>query len=255
MLQSKLLKVIGGVQPTQLKEMMLRIFNDFVRIIGYLSLVETKLQSSFTRDEIVQLFWTVEGEALYIIQYIQDQLPNIQKNTSLATVLDSIMFAIDHELARIFELELARLDTDNEELRNRLMDAHELLLNCFQQCIIILARVFDPTLAVHTLFNDLEDRIHKSQILQEDLSNILFLARHVELDRSEFALTLFKDRLFDFHFGSRRYLQQQDWRMFDDFLNMYERLETDDEFKQFLGRFVCYIELLLDHVQKRNSRN
>jgi hypothetical protein len=254
-LQSRLIKTIDGVQSAQLKEMMLRIFNDFVRIIGYLNLIEAKLHGDCAPDEIVRLFRTIEGESLYTIQFAEEQLSDIQTNASLAKTLDSVIFAINHELNRVFERELAGLDINQAELKDRLIDAHEVLLNCFQQCTIILGRVFDPTLVGHALFNDLEERIEKSLILYEDLNNILFLARHLEVNYSEYAQTLLKDSLFEFQYGSRRYLHQQDWRTYDAFLSMYEQLETDEEFKEFLNRFICYVEVLLDHIQKRHSHN
>src|ERR1700752_5444225 len=97
----------------------------------------------------------------------------------LHDVLDGITYGITHDLRRIFESELVRGVTEQSIpiVYGKILHAHGLLTNCFQQSTITLLQIFKPTVDGAKLFNDVELRLQQSLTLCKDLSSLMRFVR------------------------------------------------------------------------------
>lgn len=236
-----------SARPTPLRHLVSQIFEDLTRLIGYLDAVEAANSSG---DDPQPLFSIIHGEALSLSDYVEAQKGEEYAAGPLGEALESAAFAIRHELRRVFERELAR-DGDGDARRARAADAAEVLRNCFQQAVVIVAHALDDAVSDVSLFGDIQVRREKSQRLCEDLDAMLRLIRHIEREYSQQAFALFTVRLQDFRLRSMRYLMQKDWAMVENFASQVPSLRSERAVKAFLHQFGSYLELLTSHVRMR----
>jgi hypothetical protein len=238
-----------SARPTALRHFVGQTFADLTRLLGYLDAVDAANSSG---DDPQPLFSIIHGEGLSLSDYVESHRSEAYADGPLGEALESAAFAIRHELRRVFERELMRGEANGGESRRaRAGDAAEVLRNCFQQAIVIVARALDDAVSDVSLFGDIQARRERSQRLCEDLDALLRLIRHVEREYSQQAFTLFNMRLQDFRLRSLRYLMQKDWAMVEGFAAQVPTLRTERAVKAFLHQFGSYLELLLSHVRMR----
>ena len=238
-----------GTQPTPLRHFVGQTFDDLTRLLGYLDAVEAAAASGADSQHF---FSIIQGEALSLSDSMEARRAEEYVSAPLAEALESAAFAIRHELRRVFDRELARPDeADADGRRARASDAAEVLRNCFQQAIVIVAHALDDAVSDVSLFGDIQVRREKSQRLCEDLSALLRLIRHTEQEFSPQALSLFVMRLQDFRLRSMRYLMQKDWAMVESFAAQVPSLRSERAVRAFLHQFGSYLEVLLSHVRMR----
>jgi hypothetical protein len=229
-----------------------RIFNDLVRLLECLRLMEANLHQlretlallELIRIDIVALLDFTETEALQI-----DGL-----GEHLYAVLDGMSFALRHEVNRIFEgnTEQPTSDEPPEIIHAKLSDAHRVLTNCLQQSIITLAQVFDPRLDGRQLFNNSKARLKQSLLLCKDLWTLTSLVRRTERETDDHSLNLVLHRINAFRSSSMHYLMYKDWGLFERLAKELENsLKEKVEYAQALHKLLTYLETLLGQVKNR----
>ena len=169
-------------------------------------------------------------------------------------VLDGISYGITHDLRRVFERELVRGVTEQSIpiVYGKILHAHGLLTNCFQQSTITLLRVFKPKLDASTIFNDVELRLEQSLILCKDLSSLMRFVRLAQANADPDVLRSVTARILEFRDGSMQYLMYKDWRGYESLaLEVITAVENNLDSKPLLHRFICYLEVLYGHVKMR----
>ena len=164
----------------ELREISQTILGEMLRFFDWLARIENNLQKLDTLLESLSLLEVLEFEARSLTDYIDTRAIKLAKgNERLHEVLDGISYGITHDLRRIFERELVRGVTEQSIpiVYGKIMHAHGLLTNCFQQSTITLLQVFKPGLDASTLFNDVELRLQQSLILCKDLSSLMRFVR------------------------------------------------------------------------------
>ena len=175
-------------------------------------------------------------------------------NERLREVLDGITYGISHDLRRIFERELVRGVTEHSIpiVYGKILHAHGLLTNCFQQSTITLLQVFIPTLDATSLFNDIEARLKQSLVLCKDLSSLMRFVRLSQANSDANVLRTVVDRILEFRDGSMHFLMYKDWRGYESLaLEVITAIENNLDAKPLLHRFLCFLELLYGHVKMR----
>jgi hypothetical protein len=249
-MQAQLRSLIEGIQQQPARDTVGHVFADLTRLLGYLNLIEDALEKQDSLSEAIPIFTLLQGEAFVMLSFIESEAADAGK--ALAETLDSLAFAIKHELRRVFERELAGMSGRNSFIsRVHIVNSHDMLRNCFQQSTVILARLFDPTIKDDSIFTDISVRRKNSLLLYEDLSSLIRITQHTATEYNEQAISLFVARLDDFHAGSMRYLMQKDWKTYEGFMNDFKAARNEEERKRFLERFASYLEVLLRHVRMR----
>src|SRR5215212_122826 len=226
-----------------------------VRFFDWLARIENNLHKLDTLQESLSVLEVLEFETRSLMDFIETTAVKAAAgNDRLLDVLDGISYGITHDLRRIFERELVRGVTEQSIpiVYGKILHAHGLLTNCFQQSTITLLQVFNPSLDASTLFNDVELRLQQSLILCRDLASLMRFVRLAQANGDPDVLRSVTARTLEFRDGSMQYLMYKDWRGYESLaLEVITAVENNLNPKPLLHRFLCYLEVLYGHVKMR----
>jgi len=247
--------VISRIAHPSLREISQTILDEMMRFFDWLTRIENNLQKLDTLLESLSLLEVLEFEARSLTDFIDHRAVKLAAgNERLLDVLDGISYGITHDLRRVFERELVRGVTEQSIpiVYGKILHAHGLLTNCFQQSTITLLQVFNPTLDASKLFNDYELRLQQSLVLCKDLSSLMRFVRLAQANSDPDVLRSVSARILEFRDGSMQYLMYKDWRGYENLaLEVITAVENNLDPKPLLHRFICYLELLYGHVKMR----
>ena len=254
-LQNEIDSVIPHITNRELREISQTILGEMLRFFDWLARIENNLHKLDTLLESLSLLEVLEFDARSLTDYIDTRAIKLASgNERLHEVLDGISYGITHDLRRIFERELVRGVTEQSVpiVYGKIMHAHGLLTNCFQQSTITMLQVFKPGLDASTLFNDVELRLQQSLILCKDLSSLMRFVRLAQANGDPDVLRSVTARILEFRDGSMQYLMYKDWRGYESLaLEVITAIENNLDPKPLLHRFICYLEVLYGHVKMR----
>ena len=254
-LQNEIDNTIRSIQDPRVRAVSQTILSEMVRFFDWLARIENNLRKLDTLLESLSLLEVLEFEARSLTDYIDSQAMKVAAgNERLHEVLDGITYGISHDLRRIFERELVRGVTEHSTpiVFGKILHAHGLLTNCFQQSTITLLQVFNPKLDATVLFNDVESRLKQSLVLCKDLSSLMRFVRLSQANSDPDVLRTVVDRILEFRDGSMHYLMYKDWRGYESLaLEVITAIENNLDAKPLLHRFLCFLEVLYGHVKMR----
>lgn len=258
-LQSQVTDLTNSISNEAVRLAMGKVLTDLVFLLDYLSLVAGPNNPAEIR-EVLSILNIVRGEAYSLAVFIENHALRLDGlDDRLSQTLDSSAYAINHEVRRIFDGELAQtnLDLDDQQNRGAIEYAHGVLTNCFQQCMVNLARVFDASLTDARLFQDWQTRRESSLLLYHDLSELIGLVLASQKAAPgyfpERSLDFLARRLTSFREGSMQNLMYMDWQQYeslaDEIVALIRKRENPSD---PLHRMGCYLETLLAHVKARS---
>jgi len=254
-LQREIDWTIDSIPDPQLRAVSRNILSEMVRFFDWLARIENNLRKLDTLLESLSLLEVLEFEARSLTDYIDTHaMKAAAGNERLHEVLDGITYGITHDLRRIFERELVRGVTEHSTpiVYGKILHAHGLLTNCFQQSTITLLQVFNPQIDATLLFNDVEARLKQSLVLCKDLSSLMRFVRLSQANSDPDVLRTVVDRILEFRDGSMHYLMYKDWRGYESLaLEVITAIENNLDPKPLLHRFLCFLEVLYGHVKMR----
>jgi hypothetical protein len=254
-LQNAIDQVLSDIENPALRNITQTILGEMVRFFDWLDRIENNLHKLDTLLESLSLLEVLEFEARSLIDFIEARaIKAAAGNERLHEVLDGITYGISHDLRRIFERELVRGVTEHSIpiVYGKILHAHGLLTNCFQQSTITLLQVFKPKLDATSLFNDIEARLKQSLVLCKDLSSLMRFVRLSQANSDADVLRTVVDRILEFRDGSMHYLMYKDWRGYESLaLEVITAIENNLDPKPLLHRFLCFLEILYGHVKMR----
>jgi hypothetical protein len=258
-LQSQVSVLTNSISDEAVRLAVGKVLTDLVFLLDYLSLV-AGLRDFGGIKEVVSILNTVRGEAHSLAVFIENHALQLEGlDDRLSETLNSSAYAINHEVRRIFNGELAdmNVDRDDKETRGSLVHAQGVLTNCFQQCMVDLARVFDASLTDARLFQDWQSRRESSLILYHDLSKLIELVQASEKDSlSHFPEEYWDDleeRLASFREGSMQSLMYKDWQQYEVLSKeIIASIRNGERPADLLHSMGCYLETLLAQVKARS---
>jgi hypothetical protein len=228
-----------------------RIFNDLVRLLECLRLMEANLHQI---RETVALLELIRLDTIALLDFTENEALQIKDlKEDLFEVLDGMSFALRHEVKRVFEeSEQPSSDEAPEIIHAKLGDAHRVLTNCLQQSIITLAQVFDPRLDGRQLFNNSKARLKQSLMLCKDLWTLTNACRRAERAWDEDSVSLVIQRVNAFRSSSMHYLMYKDWGHFERLAKELDSSVNEQlECGPILHKLLTYLETLLGQVKNR----
>ena len=248
--------VLKLVSNPQLRDVTHTILIELVRFFDWLDRIENNLHKLDTLLENLSLLEVLEFEARSLMDYIERKaikVANAAGNERLGEVLDGITYGITHDLRRIFERELVRGVTEQSTpiVYGKILHAHGLLTNCFQQSTITLLQVFKQ-IDASLLFNDIELRLQQSLMLCRDLSSLMRFVKLSQANSDPDVLRTVAERILEFRDGSMQYLMYKDWRGYESLaLEVLSAIENNLDSRPLLHKFLTYLEVLYGHVKMR----
>lgn len=249
-------RLVQQIDSPELKGLIGAVFQDLLRLLECVGLVENYLRQVDAAEETSALFQLIHDEARKLVEFIRtDALNSSLLTEELADTLDGITFAVSHDLQRVFDSGPRGSFSDKtaQVVVGKLYLAHDVLTNCLQQSTITLGMVFDPELAGVKLFNNSDMRYRQSLQLCQDLSELIQLVENFETRSVGPTLTTLINRIEKFRGESMECLMYSDWPQFEDFCEEIESSKTrSSELETLLHQFRCYLETLLGQVRMRN---
>ena len=256
-LQNEIDYVVNLIDDPQIREVSQTMLIELVRFFDWLNRIENNLHKLDTLLENLSLLEVLEFECRSLIDYIDTKAIKAAAaagHDRLNDVLDGISYGITHDLRRIFERDLVRGVTEQSTpiVYGKILHAHGLLTNCFQQSTITLLQVFKPGMDASALFNDIELRLQQSLVLCKDLSSLMRFVRLSQANSDPDVLRTVTERILEFRDGSMQYLMYKDWRGYESLaLEVITAIENNLDAKPLLHKFICFLELLYGHVKMR----
>ncbi|HET6976979.1 MAG TPA: hypothetical protein VFI24_11685 [Pyrinomonadaceae bacterium] len=254
-LNQEIESVLASISHRELHEVSETLLREMLRFFDWLARIENNLQKLDTLLESLSLLEVLEFGARSLTDYIDTRAITVARgNERLTDVLEGISYGITHDLRRVFERELVRGVTEQSIpiVYGKIMHAHGLLTNCFQQSTITILQVFKPTIDGSKLFNDVELRLNQSLTLCKDLSSLMRFVRLAQAKGDPDVLRSVTARILEFRDGSMQYLMYKDWRGYESLaLEVITAIENNLDPKPLLHRFICYLEVLYGHVKMR----
>ena len=253
-LREPLSSLVGRLDERRPVGAIRHVFSTLDRLLAELQGVRIIRSASGTLEETLTTFFSVRGQALDLVAYMEAQaLEIVDDDEALAETLVSLSFAIRHELRRVFELDLVDLEAGQppRPVQGKVAHAYELLRNCFQQCTVLLAQGFDPGLDGSLLFDDPQARLEQSVVLEDALSSLADFVSQMNTARYPEPSLLLVERLEAFRRESMQYLMCRDWEEFEQFVGEFVAVRSEEEFESAVKRFLAYLETLLGHVRMR----
>lgn len=254
-LQNEINSIIQSIADPELRSISETILGEMMRFFDWLARLENNLKKLDTLLESLSLLEVLEFEARSLTDFIETgAMKAATGNQRLHEVLEGISYGITHDLRRIFERELVRGVTEQSTpiVYGKILHAHGLLSNCFEQSTITLLQVFDPSVNPSNLFNDFECRLKQSLILCKDLSSLMRFVRLAQANSDPDILRTVVARIIEFRDGSMQYLMYKDWRGYESLaLEVITAIENNLDWKPLLHRFLAYLEILYGHVKMR----
>jgi hypothetical protein len=256
-LQREIDQALKLIENPQLRDVSQTILTELLRFFDWLDRIENNLHKLDTLLENLSLLEVLEFESRALIDYIDTKairLATTSGNDRLNDVLDGISYGITHDLRRVFERELVRGVSEQSTpiVYGKILHAHGLLTNCFQQSTITLLQVFKPGMDASALFNDIELRLQQSLVLCKDLSSLMRFVRLSQANSDPDVLRTVTGRILEFRDGSMQYLMYKDWRGYESLaLEVITAIENNLDAKPLLHKFICFLELLYGHVKMR----
>lgn len=251
-LHSQITNLTQSISDNALQVAMGKVMTDLVFLLDYLSIVTSDRLEPRAINEVLSILNAVKGEAYSLVAFIENHAMELEGlDESLSETLDSTAYAIKLEIRRVFERELAGVGASeaDQERCGLLIHAQGVLTNCFQQCMINLARAFDESLTCAHLFPDWQIRRERSLRLCRDLTALIEFVHAGEKG----SLVGLPERLASFREGSMQCLMAKDWHQYEVFSDqIIESIRNGESPLELLHPLGCYLEALLGHVQARS---
>jgi hypothetical protein len=232
------------------------ILEELARLFERLSLIESNLRKLDTLLENLSILEMLQCDIRELVDFIETKAMHTDGvSQELTDVLDGMSYGITHDLKRIFERELVDYITNYSTplVYGKIVYAHGLLTNCFQQTVITFLHTFNPSVDPVRLFN-LEERVRQSLLLSNELSCLMRVVRQAEEQGSSNTLQRVVHGAIKFRDESMQYLSYLDWREYERLaFGLISSIETSGDSNELLHQFGCYLEVLYGHVKMRAS--
>ena len=247
-------KVAERITPDTLAADMSVIFSQLMQMLEQLRLVETLLRQDAPLKQTLAIFTLVHEETRALVDFIEKRASHAEEiDGAVFDALDCTGYAIGVELTRVFGRELVGLASLRQPpaIYTKVENAHGLLRDSFQQSLVSLVQVFDPTFDGVNFFQSFRSRLQQSLVLRRDLWALLQLVLQAEQDRDRRPIRPLVERLDAFREGSLRFLMYKDWETYERFVTELLAARGAVELAPVLHRFGTYLEALFGQINMR----
>jgi hypothetical protein len=246
--------IADRVEPDELADDLLAVFESFTLALERLRFVEDSLKSDAQLKRLLPVFALVQAEAGRALDLIENRALHIEGvEKRVRDTLDGTAYAMRMELRKAFEHELGGVCELRQptQIFSRFESAHGLLRDCFQQSVVALAQCFDPSVEGGRLFPIFRTKLDQSLALRRDLWKLVRVVRESprELDAAHAARIL--ERLKSFEEESLRLLMYKDREPFERFVEEAESASDPAEVSNVLHRLEAFLETLFGQVNMR----
>ncbi|HET7747106.1 MAG TPA: hypothetical protein VFM29_07380 [Vicinamibacteria bacterium] len=233
-----------------------KVFLEFFRLLHYLEFADpaTSDDDDGLRNTIL-VFSLITSETRLLLAYLERRvLKALPEDHAAYQVYDSFVYCLPFELKKVINTELLDISVARqpEIVRARVENSHGILKDSFQQSVVQLAQVFDPTLEGEHIFPDFKARLSQSVALRDNLARLIRAVREFGAARDQTTAMVMKDEISRFYDTSMKDLMYRDWSGFELFFIEILKCTSLPALAQITHRFETFLMTLYREVQKRS---
>ena len=245
--------LLASIESPTIREAVDNVFSDLLRLLDCLRFVGGRWLPANEIKKTLAIFTLVQVDTRSVVESIQCAMNTAGIDETLYETLDGITFAIDHDLHKVFEIELKdAANQPRESVISKLVYSHGMLTNCLQQSTVTLAQVFDPNFSGAHFFKNSDARLEESLSLCRDLSDLIRSVRECEARLDAGSRKYIIDRVIKFRDETMQFLMYKDWDEYERFAEAIALSMGDSQkLAPILHAFTCYLETLIGQVRLR----
>jgi len=239
--------------PTQRKQAA-KVFLEFFRLLHYLDYADPSRADEELKNTIL-VFALITSETRLLLSYLERRvLRPLDPGTPLYELYDSFVYCIPLELKKVINTELLDISVarQSDNVRARVENSHGILKDCFQQSVVQLAQVFDPSVAGRDIFPDFTAKLEQSVQLRDGLGRLIKAVREFQARKEEGATVRLKEAISRFYDTNMKFLMYRDWSGFELFFIEILKCTSLPALILISHRFETFLVTLYREVQKRS---
>jgi len=239
--------------PTQRKQAA-KVFLEFFRLLHYLDYADPSRADEELKNTIL-VFALITSETRLLLSYLERRvLRPLDPATPLYELYDSFVYCIPLELKKVINTELLDISVarQSDNVRARVENSHGILKDCFQQSVVQLAQVFDPSVAGRDIFPDFTAKLEQSVQLRDGLGRLIKAVREFQARKEEGATVRLKEAISRFYDTNMKFLMYRDWSGFELFFIEILKCTSLPALILISHRFETFLVTLYREVQKRS---
>jgi len=251
----KVAAVVRGVESPSERKHAAKVFLEFFRLLHYLAYADPGSSDEDSLKNTILIFSLITSETRLLLSFIEKKaMRGLDPERPLQQLYDSFVYCIPLELKKVLNTELLDISVARqaESIRTRVENSHGILKDCFQQSVVQLAQVFDPSVDGSDIFPDFTAKLDQSVRLRDGLADLIKTLRDFERGRDEGAALTMKERISDFYDNSIKFLMYRDWSGFELFYIEILKCTSLPGLLQIAHRFDTFLMTLFREVQKRS---
>lgn len=251
----KVASVVRGIGSESERKHAAKVFLEYFRLLHYLQYADPDATDEDTLKNTILIFSLITSETRLLLSFIEKKaLRGLDPDRPLQQLYDSFVYCIPLELKKVINTELLDISVARqaESIRSRVENSHGILKDCFQQSVVQLAQIFDPSVEGSDIFPDFTAKLDQSLRLRDGLAGLVKALRDFEASRDEKGASRMKEQISDFYDNSIKFLMYRDWSGFELFYIEILKCTSLPGLLQIVHRFDTFLMTLFREVQKRS---
>ncbi|HEY5906935.1 MAG TPA: hypothetical protein VIZ31_02770, partial [Vicinamibacteria bacterium] len=251
----KVASVVRGIGSESERKHAAKVFLEFFRLLHYLEYADPDSTDEDTLKNTILIFSLITSETRLLLAFIEKKaMRGLDGDRPLHQLYDSFVYCIPLELKKVINTELLDISVARqaESIRSRVENSHGILKDCFQQSVVQLAQVFDPSVEGSDIFPDFMAKLDQSVKLRDGLAFLVKSLRDFQSARDEKGAAKMKEQISDFYDNSIKFLMYRDWSGFELFYIEILKCTSLPGLLQIVHRFDTFLMTLFREVQKRS---
>ena len=247
--------MVRGIGSESERKHAAKVFLEFFRLLHYLQYADPDATDEDTLKNTILIFSLITSETRLLLTFIEKKaMRGLDADRPLQQLYDSFVYCIPLELKKVINTELLDISVARqaESIRSRVENSHGILKDCFQQSVVQLAQVFDPSVEGSDIFPDFTAKLDQSVRLRDGLALLVKALRDFEASRDEKGASRMKEQISDFYDNSIKFLMYRDWSGFELFYIEILKCTSLPGLLQIVHRFDTFLMTLFREVQKRS---
>jgi hypothetical protein len=250
----RLATIIKNVANDQLRQDVAKILLELFRLLRYLHFIAEDLEKDKPLKNSLLIFSLINSEVRLLLEFVEGKVLKLRNlSQEVAQPLDSVAYALNMELKKIFSRELVGFVYLRQAppIYAKVENSHGLLRDAFQQSVVTIAQIFDAELRGDEVFPQFQTKLEQSLIIRGDIWRLLVFARRFAESGTKEGVASLIERIALFRDASLKYLMYKDWDAYEQFLEEIIGARTIEEVQEVLHRFAVFLETLLGQVNMR----
>jgi hypothetical protein len=211
-----------------------------------------KYQPAELRTTIL-IFSLVASETRGLLDFLRREVRRLELAPTLQESIEGFIYCIPLELRKVIDTELTDISSfkRTETVYTSIENSHGILRDSYQQSVVQLAQVFEPSVDGKRIFAEYDTKLEQSLALRRDMIRLIRAVHYFARGGDPESADQFKEMVSTFNDHSLRYLMYRDWANFETFNSEIERCDSIGGLVQIAHRFETYLRTLLREVSKR----